>query len=226
MSLPFSKLSAKLYYLRAKALGSLRLFEEGLTDIDRAIEISPDPELTNLFNETKVELKLRAARYPLTKTRSRSYFDEIPSVSHSENEHVPGLSAAVRLVHDPKTGLSFKATKSINIGDVILIEKSQLVHVLLIDSVNIGNLCDYCLKRCKGLIPCERCSHALYCSKECRANAYEEYHRIQCNFGCFESHDIQFVVKLLVKLTENGTKLEEAIEYCEELESTKTGNNN
>ena len=213
---PYCEMSAHLYSIRAKALGCLEMYEESLIDIDRAIEISPNTELTKRFKDTKMDLEKKASR-PHTKQNNRNHFEDIPSLSHDENKDIPGMSDAVRLVHNKKYGVNFEATKPIGTGDVILIEKPQVTSVLPPD-VAIANVCHYCLKRYSALLPCERCNSALYCSKECRAKAYEEHHRIQCSSRNFPP-DIQFVINLFMKITENGEKLTEAIKYCEELDT-------
>lgn len=220
---PYCEMSAHLYSIRAKALGCLEMYEESLIDIDRAIEISPNTELTKRFKDTKMDLEKKASR-PHTKQNNRNHFEDIPSLSHDENKDIPGMSDAVRLVHNKKYGVNFEATKPIGTGDVILIEKPQVTSVLPPD-VAIANVCHYCLKRCRALLPCEQCNSALYCSKECRAKAYEEHHRIQCSSRNFPP-DIQFVINLFMKITENGEKLTEAIKYCKELDTGSAGNDN
>ncbi|XP_060819638.1 SET and MYND domain-containing protein 4-like [Bombus pascuorum] len=215
---PYCDVSAILYSNRAKALGCLKMYEESLIDIDRAIEISPNTELTKNFKDIKMEIE-KGASCP---NREKFFYEwktnieNIPSLSHDENKDISGMSDAVRLVHCTKYGVNFEAAKPIGTGDVILIEKPQVMSIHQPD-VAVRNLCHYCLKWYRALLPCEQCNSALYCSKECRAKAYEEYHRIQCNSNNFPN-DVQFVIKLLMKITENGEKLTEAIKYCEELD--------
>nr|XP_033189353.1 SET and MYND domain-containing protein 4-like [Bombus vancouverensis nearcticus] len=192
------------------------MYEESLIDIDRAIEISPNTELTKHFKDTKMDLEKKASR-PHTKQNNRNHFEDIPSLSHNENKDIPGMSDAVRLVHSTKYGVNFEATKPIGSGDVILIEKPQVTSVLN-STVALARVCHYCLNRRRALLPCERCNSALYCSKECRAKAYEEYHQFQCNSKNFPE-DVQFVIILLMKIIENGEKLAEAIKYCEKLDT-------
>ncbi|XP_043592233.1 N-lysine methyltransferase SMYD2-like isoform X2 [Bombus pyrosoma] len=213
---PYCELSAILYSNRAEALGCLEMYKESLIDIDRAIEISPNTELTKRLKDTKMELEKKASR-PHTKPNNRNHFEDIPSLSHDENKDVPGMSDAVRLVHSKKYGVNFEATKPIGTGDVILIEKPQATSIFKSD-IAVANVCYYCLERCIALLPCEQCNSALYCSKECRAKAYEEYHRIQCNSKNLPD-DVQFVINLLMKITKNGEKLTEAIKYCEKLDT-------
>lgn len=163
-----------------------------------------------------MELEKKAPR-PNTKPNNRDHFEDIPSLSHDENKDISGMSDAVRLVHCTKYGVNFEAAKPIGTGDVILIEKPQVTSILE-PNIVVANVCHYCLKRYRALLPCEQCNSALYCSKECRAKAYEEYHRIQCNSKNFPN-DVQLVINLFMKITENGEKLTEAIKYCEELDT-------
>ncbi|XP_068967817.1 N-lysine methyltransferase SMYD2-like isoform X2 [Bombus flavifrons] len=211
---PCCELSAILYSNRAKVLGSLQMYEESLIDIDRAIQISPDTELTKHFKDTKKWIEDNLGPNRTVKTICTG---NIPSLSHCQNKDIPGMGDAVRLVHSTKHGVNFEATKPIGSGDVILIEKSQVTSILNSD-VALAYVCHYCLRDYRALLPCERCNSALYCSKECRAKAYEEYHRFQCNSKNFPD-DVQFVLILLMKITKNGEELTEAIKYCEELDA-------
>ena len=74
---PYCEMSVYLYSIRAKALECLEMYEESLIDIDRAIEISPNTELTKRFKDTKMDLEKKASR-PHTKQNNRNHFEDIP----------------------------------------------------------------------------------------------------------------------------------------------------
>ncbi|KAG6799494.1 SET and MYND domain-containing protein 4 [Apis mellifera caucasica] len=216
-SLPFSAQSAILYFIRAEALENLQMYEESLLDIDRAIEISVSKTLTDILQKKRIDILKEAACFKPQKMRDRCQFENIPQLSNNHHKYQLGLSDAIDLIHN---GRYFVAVKPIKMKDVILIDKSQITHLHKDDWDDdpTSNMCHYCFKYCRALIPCDYCYHALYCSKECRGKAYQAYHQIYCRYGNLDNKS-SFVLKLLLKITDNGARLKEALEYHKELEN-------
>lgn len=220
-SLPFSAQSAILYFIRAEALENLQMYEESLLDIDRAIEISVSKTLTDILQKKRIDILKEAACFKPQKMRDRCQFENIPQLSNNHHKYQLGLSDAIDLIHN---GRYFVAVKPIKMKDVILIDKSQITHLHKDDWDDdpTSNMCHYCFKYCRALIPCDYCYHALYCSKECRGKAYQAYHQIYCRYGNLDNKS-SFVLKLLLKITDNGARLKEALEYHKELENMSEG---
>lgn len=69
------------------------------------------------------------------------------------------------------------AAKDIRVGDVIAIEKPFAKIVLKERKLDH---CHHCLKPSYNLLPCPKCTEALFCSKTCLVAAFERYHKFEC----------------------------------------------
>ncbi|XP_058461263.1 histone-lysine N-methyltransferase SMYD3-like isoform X2 [Malaya genurostris] len=78
----------------------------------------------------------------------------------------------------PDYGRGFIATKDLKVGNLALIEKFSL---LVLEHESAYSRCNHCgFGNNLDLIPCRTCCSAMYCSEQCRANAYNQYHRFEC----------------------------------------------
>lgn len=78
--------------------------------------------------------------------------------------------------------LCIRATEDIEPGEVIAAER-PFTSVLIGDYKQY--FCHHCQRRLirdKASVPCRWCSNVLYCSKECRNQSWEEYHRYECKY--------------------------------------------
>jgi len=79
--------------------------------------------------------------------------------------------------------------------------------------------CHYCLSRSYNLIPCPECPIAQYCSENCRSLAWEARHETECsilkllrnllNVDTDRIRMISKIIRLLIVVTENGTRIKE-----------------
>ncbi|XP_053424627.1 SET and MYND domain-containing protein 4 isoform X2 [Nycticebus coucang] len=115
-----------------------------------------------------------------------------------ENEQISSASSSVTLCTDPVKGRYLIATRDILPGE-LLVKEDAFVSVLNpgemqplhhgLDSkwrtrITNGDLyCHQCLRHTLATVPCDGCSYAKYCSHECRQQAWELYHSIECSLG-------------------------------------------
>lgn len=69
------------------------------------------------------------------------------------------------------------ATKNIAVGDVIAIEE-PFAKILLPEQA--FSYCHNCLELCYTLVPCNKCTNALFCSNKCKDLALTAYHKYEC----------------------------------------------
>lgn len=77
------------------------------------------------------------------------------------------------------------ADKDIEAGEIIGIESSFFTFVC--PKLNYV-YCSDCMKLCLEAIPCVKCVHVVYCSENCKTNAWEKYHKYECEVLTFLVH--------------------------------------
>ncbi|XP_020862651.1 protein-lysine N-methyltransferase SMYD4 isoform X2 [Phascolarctos cinereus] len=116
----------------------------------------------------------------------------------AENERIPGAASSVSLCSDPSRGRHLIATEDILPGE-LLVKEEAFVSVLnpgetlwqrlgpeagRDSGAAPGDLrCHRCLKPTMATVPCQGCSYAKYCSRQCMQLAWERYHRTECSLG-------------------------------------------
>lgn len=95
----------------------------------------------------------------------------------SYNNEVPCASDAVAIKYSARYGRHVIATRNIQPGEVIAVEKP---YTLLLIQQNTQTHCSNCLKVCWANIPCNYCTYAMYCSEECRYAEWKSCHDVEC----------------------------------------------
>lgn len=97
--------------------------------------------------------------------------------TQSHNNEVPCASDAVAIKYNKHYGRYIVATRNIDPGEVIAIEKP---YSLILMQENVQTHCSNCLRVCWANIPCNYCTYAMYCSEECRSAEWKRCHDIEC----------------------------------------------
>lgn len=104
---------------------------------------------------------------------------KVPKLKN-ENRSAPALSSAVKVAYTRAKGRHLVATRDINPGELLCVEKS---FATVLDSEVMG-ICSHCLADHKGIvIPCPECTVVMFCSLECQQEALSSYHRVECPIG-------------------------------------------
>ncbi|KAJ8948436.1 hypothetical protein NQ318_007959 [Aromia moschata] len=166
-----SEFLALAYANRSAVLYERGLYEECLMDIDRALKNNyPEKLRPKLLGRQNKASQLKVNQIP------QSYFQPIPVIPEKQkNDLIQCASDSVEIKYTEDLGRHVLATKDIAVGDVLAIEK-PFCHIL-IDQQYVH--CHECLKLCYNLIPCAKCTNALYCSQDCR-NKSNYYHKFEC----------------------------------------------
>lgn len=93
------------------------------------------------------------------------------------HEKIPSASDAIDIKYSKDLGRHLIARRNIDAGEVLIVEKPYAAYL---DPKNIYSHCSHCFLRVWDSIPCEYCTHAMYCSEKCRSEAWEQYHDIEC----------------------------------------------
>jgi len=99
----------------------------------------------------------------------------LPSLAQGRNPMFPALSSKVEIKYSPTRGRYAVAKEDIAVGDYLCTEQPYAA-VLLAEA--FGTHCQNCFILVQAPIPCQTCSGVVFCSSECRDDAY--FHKIEC----------------------------------------------
>jgi len=174
--------------------------QRALKDFARALESMKEAEMWmkySTLNETKtVSFKKDISKqieFLLEKVNAMT-MDEIenmdnfgPHVSgclarppprlEDPNPQVPCARADVKIKYHPVKGRYLVVDKDVGPGEVLLIEKPYS-SILLPEYYTTH--CQTCYQRVSAPMPCWCCSKVRFCSDECRLDAWESFHKIEC----------------------------------------------
>lgn len=181
------------------------LFEECADDIQRAMSMNP-PECcaahllarkaecyAKLAKESYINAKAWLRKIPindhslmvlekkLKKFSRRKHMDSeeclVPELE-SPHKKFPCASDAIDVRFSETFGRYIVATRDIEIGEVLVVEKPYFRYNLV---QRIYTNCSYCLRNFWGGVPCEHCVMAVYCSENCKTLAWNKYHHWECD---------------------------------------------
>ena len=155
-----------------KALEDVSLASENLThsNLDEVKQKAKSKELIKLKTLIEKEMKSGLKNGGETSEKTKIAFKQ-------QNAKFPSFSDTVQIKFAEGRGRYAVASREIKVGELIAIETP---FVSLIDKEFSKSHCWNCLLCTKSPIPCEACSGVVYCSKECRQNANDTYHRYEC----------------------------------------------
>lgn len=112
------------------------------------------------------------------------------------NPLIQSASKSVMIEYSDSLGRQVVAARDIEPGEIIAVEKpfaKTLIGNILLQNSSIrlccllfypGQFythCHHCLKLCYTLIPCTKCTQAMFCSETCLTEAYDQYHQFECS---------------------------------------------
>ncbi|XP_075991011.1 protein-lysine N-methyltransferase SMYD4-like [Anticarsia gemmatalis] len=112
------------------------------------------------------------------------YFCAIPrlpplaELHNGPNPQFQNASASIELVRKFEMGRHVVARELLNRGDVMFIEEPYVVVPV---QKSFEYICDGCAIDKINPIPCLVCSFSIYCSVECRQQAWDHYHKYECS---------------------------------------------
>ncbi|KAJ8977080.1 hypothetical protein NQ317_008422 [Molorchus minor] len=159
------------YANRSSVLFEKRYYKECIKDIERAFQ-------NDYPGHLKEKLLNRKGKAESLKEYQKQfqYYMPAPTIQN-KNPLISAASDSVEIRKNEKYGRHVVSTKDIQVGEVISVENS-FAHIILPKSRFIN--CHECLEICYNMIPCERCTLALYCTETCRDQAYTNYHKYEC----------------------------------------------
>ncbi|XP_023248036.1 SET and MYND domain-containing protein 4-like, partial [Copidosoma floridanum] len=182
---------ALAYSNRSALLFRLHKYQECLVDIKMAHQITKSDELRVKLLTRKMKcMKLRNDK---SNSIGSGNVEAVESLAvGNRSPTIPCAYDCVTLAHNEKFGTHVVATKNIEPGQVIVIEKA-LAQFPSRDKTYL--VCSHCLAfACNGL-PCKSCVVVIYCSEKCRKEAWAQYHDAECVVLPYTKYTIFEVLK-------------------------------
>ncbi|XP_046968882.1 SET and MYND domain-containing protein 4 [Vanessa cardui] len=178
----------KVYERRARCLLVLKRNQEAIKAFQDTI--SALDEANNLNKEKRQKLRTDAKLMlevlnkglvlagnpkdpePLKKTPPK------PKLPGKQNSQYPAASDAIQIDYDNDKGRFATASKDIQAGEILLVEKPH-------SGVLLGEFCkthcQNCFMKCPIPIPCPKCPNVIFCSDKCLKTAIQSYHGYECH---------------------------------------------
>lgn len=101
-----------------------------------------------------------------------------PKLPGKPNPQYPAASDAINIDYDDVRGRYATATKDIQPGEVLLVERPHS-GVLLAEFSRTH--CQNCFLKCPIPLPCPKCPNVVFCSDKCLDYAQKSYHSYECH---------------------------------------------
>lgn len=170
----------------------------------------PDTLKIELDKREKICIKMIKEKksYPNnTKHETKQSYEKL---SYPKHEKVPFVANCVELAENKEYGRHIIAKRDLNVGDVIGIDTA---FIAILTNDYIYSRCTFCLsENSYNLIPCNKCTRAMFCNEKCRDAAFSSFHKFECCvidgiYDTFMPTEI-IALRLVLKLFANHEELE------------------
>lgn len=198
------------YANRSSCFLKLKKYNECLKDIQLAIEHGYPVDLMPKLEERKSEC-LKCIE--TDGDGQTSAF--VPKLSFEPDEKYPYLANVVSFERDKRGEYSAVAKEDIGVGKTIAVEKAFTTCL----NMMYGSKCTICLKSGTNLIPCAKCTIAMFCSDECLHSSTHEY---ECGVNFTISVDNMENVRGILKAINIFTDADELINFVEKIRTDES----
>lgn len=152
------------YANRSACFMKLKHYNECLIDIELAKAAGYPADLMTKLDKRKEEC------LSLIKSGVKSASFE-PKLSLEPDERFPCMANVLKIDRDDDGDFTVIAKEDIGVGETIVVEKAFITSVF----IRNGLKCHICLKESTNLMPCTKCTVAMFCSEQCRDNPLHEH---------------------------------------------------
>lgn len=161
---PSSELVGMAYANRSICFLKLKMYNECLEDIKLAKQGNYPDHLVYKLDEREVQC--------LNYTENGEYKNDDNGfkLSYDLHETFPCLANVLNVEKDGNGNFTVTAKEDIGVGKIITVEKAFTTYSIM----GKNSKCNICLKRNTNLVPCNRCTSALFCHQKCKNNILHE----------------------------------------------------
>lgn len=152
------------YANRSMCFQKLKMYTECLVDINLAKQGSYPEHLMFKLVEREAEC-LKAIE-----SGEHKIYDIGLTLSYDPDETFPCLANVLNVEKDEAGNYTATAKEDIGVGKTITVEKPFTTYSIMGHNLR----CNICLKRNGNLVPCDRCTSAMFCHDKCKDNMLHE----------------------------------------------------
>ncbi|XP_040279493.1 SET and MYND domain-containing protein 4 [Bufo bufo] len=179
---------------RSAALFHLGHYSACLEDINHAQEHGYPERLQSKILLRQANCLQKLKQCDISNTKSQRSVNHKPQELKG-NPKLTNASSALKIKFSSSKGRHLVASEDIAQGELLVCEEAY-VSVIIPDretvtkknpwDISVTNCdlyCHHCLQRMLAPLPCQLCSFARYCTVQCRDQAWEYYHCVECTVG-------------------------------------------
>ncbi|XP_014233532.1 SET and MYND domain-containing protein 4-like isoform X1 [Trichogramma pretiosum] len=140
-----------------------------------------------------------------------------------------GLFTSVRVENNAQQGQHLVASRYIQPGELVIVSKPTIT---VPSFKKPANFCDHCLGVAWAGIPCNDCTHVIYCSDKCKIEAEKLYHDVECNLidkivdgNSFYNYLIHLSIRIVIAGVKEFKSIENLKKAVEKIDYNKAQNN-
>lgn len=164
---------ALLYASRATILGEMQLYAEAVESTKLALE----GRISTCKRGEILSMQKELAQKACGRKRAEDNLFRV-TLSHPACPRNPSVIKDMHVERNCQYGRHLIADRDLEVGDVICVE---VAYVKCIQPEQVYKRCTHCLEEAPHLLmPCPKCTSAMFCSEECQEDAWDTYHKHEC----------------------------------------------
>lgn len=169
--------SGKCYLQLEQTEKAKQAFEEAKQAVHKS-ELDNN-KVNNLLDDIEKQIAKCENQGPLNSgNKDVVLCSQLPKFSGKGKDGVLTLNNALRMGYSKESGRGVYASRDIDVGEVLIVEKPFTSTVL---SSLKNTYCHHCCSRVIAPVPCRSCSGVLFCGDQCSTEAWNSYHQYECD---------------------------------------------
>lgn len=178
------------YANRSMCFMHLGMHEKCLIDIQLASSVDNMDEMK--LNQRRIECTQRMELENRTTKAGENV--RTPRMDYMPDVGLPGMANVLQIERNEKFGRHITAKCDIEAGKVVVLEEAFIPQMRSHRSYN----CATCFKRGMNFIPCNDCTVAMFCDKDCMAK--NAFHGMECKERFLNTHTgVQYFARSVLK---------------------------
>lgn len=195
------------YGNRSACYFHMEMYDKCLIDIELAKKADYPQRLMEKLNKRRIESE---------KLIGKCVADPKPKLSFEPSKQIPVFANSIKIEPNDRDGHRLIATTDLHVGETIFLEPSYVGESYAEKYL----ACNICLNLNENLIPCTKCTVAMFCHDKCENN---DFHKIECDIKqcsiVTHSHSMNFripVIRSILMAIRAFSTIEALIEFVEQ----------